>query len=148
MAKGFPDFFGQSIFPTYGPVLQATVTVAHSASGDTDTILTITGKGLIRTIYLEAYNTNNDGDLFIRPQLSIDSVLSTWLLEHDVSSPGSEANNRELVDLVLSTHEDSHVIMVGNVQVPFISAAYLEVYCTYAVRNVELMAHILYSLYQ
>ena len=45
MAKGYPDFYGFSIFPRHGPTYQDLLWNHAVGAGDTDTIHEITSKG-------------------------------------------------------------------------------------------------------
>jgi len=45
MARGYPDFFGQSIFLKYGQMQHVNITAVNCPAGETTDIVSITGKG-------------------------------------------------------------------------------------------------------
>jgi len=79
MARGYPDFFGQSVFLQYGPAklaLADTVAIAN----DSKTVLTVTGKGVMYLGFLDVEGlglVNDDllqfyfdGNLFVNNTLA------------------------------------------------------------------------------
>ena len=51
MAKGYPDFFGTSIWPKYGTPLLQLSAFEHILDGGTTTMLTITEQGVVTDIF-------------------------------------------------------------------------------------------------
>ena len=47
MARGYPDYFGQSIFPKYGGARQEVQNKVSVPAGTTKSIVTVTGKGVM-----------------------------------------------------------------------------------------------------
>jgi len=59
MAKGYPDFFGFSMFPYYGPIYEAHDT-GTAPSGGSDTIVSVTSKGVLRAGWINCTDTDWD----------------------------------------------------------------------------------------
>lgn len=76
MAKGYPDFFGYSIFPQFGVFQienQPAAVIAHDTTGE---VFSISAKGLIYSGYCELYITGDDG--LVTPKLTIDGYDTTY----------------------------------------------------------------------
>ena len=86
MAKGYPDFYGFSVFPKWGPVVLDLVDVVICIPGVTTTIHEVAGKGVITGGFCTPI-----GDFIAAPPvltLSIDNeppmlitVLNLWVSE-------------------------------------------------------------------
>jgi len=90
MARGYPDFFGQSIFPKYGLPVHELKPVAVVAAGDTEIIFNVVGKGRTYGGWIRWYGTD---DVFRTTKLivTIDAVVQTFLtpyleLDRNISS--------------------------------------------------------------
>jgi len=55
MARGYPDFFGYSIFPQYGSHNQAVFNDTIPAAG-VHNLITVNGKGVLQSGYVEIWN--------------------------------------------------------------------------------------------
>ena len=75
MAKGYPDFYGCSIFPRHGPTYQDEQFNFTVEDGDTETIHDLGGKGRIigGRLYLHAFSNWAK----VWPQVYIDGVQLT-----------------------------------------------------------------------
>ena len=58
MAKGYPDFFGYSVFPYYGDLLNQDVLVPGVVALDTATLFEISHKGILFGGYLYLFSTD------------------------------------------------------------------------------------------
>jgi len=85
MAKGYPDFFGFSIFPQYGSFSVEDLPVEIIADGDNFDIINVLGKGVVHSGDLTLSCDGNP--LGISIQISIDGQdlaqeAPPWLLRH------------------------------------------------------------------
>jgi len=72
MARGYPDYFGQGIFPKYGGARRIAGSKTVNA-GNTETLFTVSGKGIIYGGEMFINNTpGHHSDVFT---LYVDSVL-------------------------------------------------------------------------
>lgn len=74
MAKGYPDYFGQSIWPKYGTPTFTTISQAGIGNTET-TILEITSQGVLRIAHFYGDQADENGSSFLR--LYIDGT-SVW----------------------------------------------------------------------
>ena len=65
MAKGYPDFFGFSMFPFYGSLLDD-MSIGVLSAGETDDVTSISGKNHIFGGYARLFNVADPTDLNIK----------------------------------------------------------------------------------
>jgi len=96
MARGYPDFFGYSVFPYYGDLLEQDPMVAAVLAGDTETIFSLTHKGVVLGGYL--YIDDSINWLWINLRLTVDSSelisfsIESFLGINLISCPGVPIN--------------------------------------------------------
>ena len=73
MARGYPDFFGYSVFPTWGPANMQDHLVDTVNPFNIETVYELTQKGTIYGGWLRMYDSLAGGGSFIR--CTIDGVL-------------------------------------------------------------------------
>jgi len=74
MARGYPDFFGHSMFPYYGVMTEVGAATAV-AGGATAEIGRITGKGSVFSV--DIYTIDTDADVLDRIRIYCDNGLFT-----------------------------------------------------------------------
>ena len=91
MAKGYPDFFGHSVFPQLGSFINESEGPDVIANGDTHDVFSISGKGCVYDGYHRIYLCTDFSLTSVR--LTIDGVASQWaaldtLLEYRFTQEG------------------------------------------------------------
>lgn len=81
MAKGYPDFFGYSVFPQYGPYQFETPAFAALAAGISGNLFSISGKGVLTGGFIAFSSIDEPANVHI--QMKPDGVDSyDYLLEY------------------------------------------------------------------
>ena len=78
MAKGYPDFFGYSMFPYYGTIY-VTGTSTAVAAGATFTAISLTMKGYIHGGFLQIEGFDDLTTVFIRVYIDGNMLASRYL---------------------------------------------------------------------
>jgi len=147
MARGFPDWFGQSIFPTWGQYTQHLIAHNHSGTGVIDTVQEQTGKGIVRGADLHLANTGQDGDLDNILYFNVDGVVGRILSEASFSSNVSGKMHSAHATTVRMIWEDSHISLIMTEDIPFITSFALLWYAVFTAGAPAITGHIDYSLY-
>ena len=74
MARGYPDFYGQQIFPKYGTPTSDFVVLLNCPNGATTQAFSINGPGRTYGGSLHFFSTNNSPN-FVQLAVTIDGVL-------------------------------------------------------------------------
>jgi len=148
MAKGFPDFFGTSIFPVHGSMTLAEGNGNHSGSGNADTLVTITGKGIIKGLDVAMYNAGQDGKANSVLYLTIDNLTNLILQYYNFADTDVNIDNPAFGYTPLAIWEGSRLYCSSRREIPFISEfklVWLDIY-TAGVPNYTY--YVAYQLYQ
>jgi len=92
MARGYPDFFGQRIFPRYGVPTSDIAILLNCPNGATTEVFSIVGPGRTYGGGLHFFSAN-DFPIAVQLALTIDGVLYNtyslaWLLERNYTQRG------------------------------------------------------------
>jgi len=125
MAKGFPDYFGQSIWPKYGTMLTDDELVAGVAPGATATILYVTGQGQLRNASLFINGMGNPASIYIL--ITVDGVLVYanplyTIMYYFGDTPSDVIAQCTLYDIVAGIYS-----IVINREIPFVSSFKVEI---------------------
>lgn len=126
MARGFPDYFGRSIWPKYGTATSKIGTSVNVASGDTDTIFSLSGMGVIKWLKVGCALELDYGSSFFR--LTIDgSVIDALHFYYGVYSSiipgGGSLWGVTIFDLLLQT-----IRVESGLEIPFHDSVVVELY--------------------
>jgi len=83
MARGYPDFFGFSVFPQYGPFQVQVAAGVNCPNGATTQVITIAGKGATYGGYLHLSIAQ-----LVKNQMSVDLDLDGNVFTQDIPGPG------------------------------------------------------------
>lgn len=97
MAKGYPDYFGHSFFPQYGPLTRAQVYRNSFVAGTAFTDRIITGKGVLSGGSLHLTVDNTIVGFIIG--ISIDGSLTISSIMPSVSLPMKSISNGRLIKM-------------------------------------------------
>jgi hypothetical protein len=101
MPRGYPDFFGMSIFSKYGVLVRAPFGLAD-ADAVAHTVLTVTGKGIISSGYLTVSGPTNPTGLTVL--LNVDSgQLTSGLFNNNFGFKGWLMNSLSLAVVQYNT---------------------------------------------
>lgn len=109
MAKGYPDFFGVSVFRQYGSFQRKGEDLALVPAGDIETVLTITGKG---EIYFGQITLGGiDSPELVIPKITIDgSEFSLGTLFYLHSMGDMKANAYPVSCFVYDTEYNQYAL--------------------------------------
>lgn len=92
MAKGYPDYFGQSIWPKYGAPIYNTTPVYELGMLETKNILSISGNGVLYSLHSGVYADSTIVlvvvELFVDGQMIFDSSLPPTYIPAEHGSGG------------------------------------------------------------
>ena len=73
MARGYPDYFGQSMWPKYGTPIKTNVLEDNIAAGDNLDVVSIDGQGVLFDVNITLATLGATRDMFLH--LRVDSSL-------------------------------------------------------------------------
>ena len=91
MARGYPDFFGFSVFPQYGPFTEEHGAPVDILAGNTRDFFELTAKGVIYDGYHRIYSCADPSNILINVTVDgdlIPSVSPDVLLRYNLTSEG------------------------------------------------------------
>jgi len=83
MARGYPDFFGMSVFPQYGPFQVEAEVAVNCPNAATTPVIAIAGKGVTYGGYLHLSIAQ-----LVKNQMAIDCTLDGNAFTQDIPGPG------------------------------------------------------------
>lgn len=95
MARGYPDFFGTSVFPSPGSASRSVSGGTNCPAGAVTSILTLTGKGTVFAGWISFINSPGLLDLFV--QLTVDGLV---LAKEDIYQLYKYNNSKPLGNLL------------------------------------------------
>jgi len=102
MARGYPDFFGFSVFPQYGPFqVQAAVGI-NCPNAATTPVIEILGKGATYGGYLHLSIAQ-----YLKNQMSVDIDFDGNVFTQDIPGPGASYYNDRLFNRFLKLFDYS-----------------------------------------
>jgi len=117
MGRGYPDFFGFSIYPFYGVLLDEAIDLTPQILGDRTSLVVITGKGLITALALYCYfdvaGSNPEVDLYVDGDLIFGMNLS------GMQQQGFSGGANHLMDLGFYDPDFNYSIVNLSKEVPF-----------------------------
>jgi len=102
MARGYPDFFGQSVFPQYGPFQVQAVAGLNCPDSATTQIIEILGKGSTYGGYLHLVIAQQ-----LKNQMNVDVDLDGNTFTQDIPGPGVSYYNDRVFNRFLRLFEYS-----------------------------------------
>lgn len=148
MAKGFPDWFGHSIFPVYGAFNEESGSYTQLASAASELVFTVTGKGVIRGGLFFTSQVGVDGDLEISPSILIDQSTSIDIYfgaNYPVAAQYRETPYGKIVSL---EYLGGDVMGILKGEIPFITQFKLYMWAKYTGAAPVTIYDVQYSLYQ
>lgn len=84
MARGYPDFFGMSVFPQYGPFQVESATGINCPNAATTQVIALAGKGVTYGGYLHLNLAQQS-----KNQMAVDITLDGNTFTQDIPGPGA-----------------------------------------------------------
>lgn len=141
------DWLGQSTFPHFGDVIRGYSSFPAAGSGAANTVVTITGKGILRGFRFLSLSTGEDGDGCFIPRIHIDGEANEVIVNYCFTDPEASLAETWLGKVTEASWEDSRVRAISKVQFPFSESLVLDWVSTYTGANPTISVSYLYSLY-
>jgi len=148
MAKGFPDWFGMSVFPVFGGYSSYLVAHNHTGTGVIDTVKSLTGKGVLRAADLEIHNIGQDGVGDWTIYLDIDGINQRVITAAGFSDLSNNQIESAYAEPVYFYWEDSCYRFKLLEDVPFITSIELKWFHVFAAGAPAMTGFLDISFYQ
>lgn len=76
MGRGYPDYFGYSMFPTYGKMLRDNLPTTNIPNGSTLEAFSISSKSILQGGFIGISGSSNSPNIFIR--ITIDGDVAVY----------------------------------------------------------------------
>lgn len=147
MARGFPDFFGTSIFPTFGNFEEAHYSSVGEPSLVAIDAITITGKGIVRGGHGHFESGTEDGDALYFVDAVIDGATSIPLATAYPDERYNVIPAQTFAKIENIEYEDSRVEFHLTGEIPFTTSFVLRITPQFTTGPVLLQVELYYSLY-
>lgn len=123
---GYPDFFGQSIFPRYGPVTMAEITNDFTEADTWHPLVNLEGQGVLLGYEIELVTVPPSNHIQARITIDENDPFSIWgITPNFLSNIGKGSLFLEPI----SFNSYDHRCVYGKyIQIPFNSKIMIEVY--------------------
>jgi len=142
MARGYPDYFGYSVFPYYGDLLVQEQLAGGVLAANTETIFELAHKGVIMGGELYIVGAVDPVNAEINITIDGSGVLSRFIV--DLYNNNYSENNSYLLNLTRLTYGFSAASLQFGKEISFSTQFLLEVTAT-ALGNLEIYGRLLYT---
>lgn len=117
MPRGYPDYFGQSIWPKYGTPIDVLSSGAALAPQATEVMFDISSQGILFIVTFGYVATvRNDHHIMT---LTIDNVPMTWGRLHDYETFDLPYVHKEMLDFITCNEEKMLYVWGTKKEIPF-----------------------------